>query len=164
MDFVKWYRKTFKKNKILCAYVFDETGRFREFVEYPEGNSIQIKINGEENTYYFRNEDIVYNNGLPCVMLKEKTKEAFNVKRENISEISPQEFNTAINNSVVSELMKAGKEDKNEQMLLGGVALCIVGILIIGYFTNSMMETLQVQEEIITSLESEITKLSGKIR
>jgi len=164
MGIKNWFRKTFQKNKIICAYVFDETGRFKEYVVYPSGNYLQIKLDGKDCTFYFRNEDIVYNKGLPCVMLKQRTKEAFNVKQEKFSEITPQEFNTAINNSVVKELMKAGNENKNEQLLLAGVGICVIGILILAYFTNTLMETLNAQQEIIKTLETEITKISSTIR
>lgn len=159
-----WFRKTFQKNKILCVYLFDETGRFKEFVVFPSGNQIEINVKGNTKTYHYRNKDIVYNKGLPCVLIKEDTKEAFNVKSEKIEEISPEEFNTAINNSVVKELMKAGKDEKHEQMMLAGIAVCVIGILILGYFTNTLMETIDKQGEIIKTLETELTKISGSIR
>lgn len=164
MGIKNWFRKTFNKNKILCIFRFDETGRFTEYVEYPKGNTVTIKVNGKNEEYHFRNEEITYNKGLPCILVKSTNKEAFNVKSNKIDEISPEEFNTAINNSVVTELMKAGKEDKNEQMILAGIGLCVVGILVLGYFTNTLMETIEAQGEIIRTLETEITKISSMVR
>lgn len=164
MGIKNWYRKTFQKNKILGVYLFDETGRFKEQVVYPSDNKFIITENGKEETYYYRNKDIVYNNGIPCVLIKKGVKETFNVETEKIEEISPEEFNTAINNSVVKELMKAGKDSKNEQIMLAGLGICIAGILILGYFTNTLMETLETQKELIRDLENEITKISSSIR
>jgi hypothetical protein len=163
MGIKKWFRKTFRKSKVICVYIFDDTGRFKEYVVYPDKTNNIINIG--EQSYVFSLKDVIYVNGFPSIFYKKNNPKPIDFKQDGkIPEITASEFNTILNNSVVKDLLKAGKENKNEQILLAGVGICVIGILILAYFTNTLMETLNAQQEIIKTLETEITKISSTIR
>lgn len=159
---INWLRKTFHKSKIICVYIFDETGRFNEYVVYPDKTNNVINI--DECSYIFSAKDVVYVNGYPSLFYMKNNPKPIDFKQKRIfPEITAQEFNAALNNSIVRDLMKAGKEDKKEQLLLYGVVVCVIGILLLAYFTNNLTNMIQTLQAIIENMNTELVELKFRL-
>ena len=78
-------------------------------------------------------------------------------------EITAQEFNAALNNTIVRDLIKAGKEDKKEQLLFFGVVVCVIGILLLAYLTNNLTNMIQTLQTIIENMNTELLELKLKL-
>ncbi len=157
-----WFRKTFQKSKVICVYIFDDTGRFKEYVVYPDKTNNIINI--DEASYVFSVNDVVYVNGYASIFYKKNDPKPMNFKQNGeIPKITAQEFNTVLNNSIVRDLMKAGKEDKKEKLLFYGVVVCVIGILLLAYFTNDLLETIKTQQTILENMNAEILELKLRL-
>lgn len=159
---VNWFRKTFFKSKIICVYIFDETGRFNEYVVFPDKTNNVVNI--DDCSYIFSAKDVVYVNGYPSVFyMKNNPKPIDFIQKRKIPEITAQEFNSVLNNSIVRDLLKAGKEDKKEQVLFYGIIVCVIGILLLAFFTNNLTNIIQEQQLIIESMNTKLIELNYKL-
>ena len=144
-----WLLKTFKKNKIVVCYMIDETGRITENVVEPKDGLITI----DDNSYTYSVNDIIYQNGLPCLFFRVENPKPMNMKQGGkIPAITSQEFNTALNNTVVKELMKAGKDEKQEQLLLMGLVVCVCAVVGVGYFVFQLSEMVEGQQVMLQEI------------
>lgn len=148
----RWYLQKFRKEDILKVYMFDNTGRIKDFIVLPkedEDNTIEI----EGGTYTYLLKDVVYMKGIPCLFYKRDNPKPINIKNEgNIPEITAQEFNTALNNTVVKDLMKAGKDDTKENIMF---MACVGTFAIAGIALYLLYQ----QSEVLTELMTRINEL-----
>ena len=156
---VNLFRKVFHKSKIICVYIFEDTGRFNEYVVFPDKTNNVVNI--DDCSYIFSAKDVVYVNGYPSVFyIKNNPKPIDFKQKRKFPEITAQEFNSALNNSIVRDLVKAGKEDKKEQVLFFGVIVCVVGILLLAYFTDNLTNIIQEQQLILENINTKLIELN----
>jgi len=151
----------FNKNKYVRVLLVNDTGYMNETVVKNDGKIINFK----NDSYTFSSKDIIIFNGTPTLMFREGYPKPIDLKDGgSIPEITSSEFNSAINNNVVRDLIKSTEHTKTLDYLTYGLIACIGGIIVLGYFNFQMLDMLKIQGLTIDEMKNTIDTMSNFVR
>lgn len=121
-----------------------------------ENNQVTVHLSDTESkTINFETKNVMYHKGIPCIIAGGDQSKALN--RDNLSKtsgVTASQLNSAIENNIIKDLLKVGKEDNTIKIIFAGVMASIAGILFIGYLVYDMSEVLNQVIEIVRDLET----------
>lgn len=149
MSLHTWYLKTFKKNEIVRLCVYGKSKHIRNYYVRPLGNTatcnkVSYIINDKD--FYLDSDNII------TYTYREDSVEPVNPFDSKRSVMSQEEFNVAIDNKIIRDLVQStgnGFDMATISMIISVVSL--LGILFVGYMVyeqqtliNEMREVLRV--------------------
>ena len=130
-----FYNKKRKQNQVK-AIVFESDKRVRVYYRVPKDNNITIG----NKTYIINNVDFYLDsNSYPTYTYRFDSTEPINPMDNKKSILTPDYYNTAINNKVARDIFEASNKgmDINIGVLLSGLAF--VGVLVVWYLLDDKM-------------------------
>lgn len=158
MGFMDWYNKNFNKGKIYIVYRINKDGTVDEFIS-KRTDDIHIKVGKKEKQFsYEKNrEKVSFMKGIPTFFTYSNSAKVLDPKNlEDMGEVTADELNQAVESKVVSDLLKAGKNDNHEMIGILVSAVAVIGIAYVGYEVMGLIEMVTEQQEIIYNLEEMI--------
>ena len=144
-----WYLKTFKKSEIVRLCVYEKSKHIRNYYVIPQGNTATIN----KRSYIINDKDFYLDaDSIITYTYREDSVEPVNPFDSKRSVMSQEEFNVAIDNKIIRDLVQStggGMDMATISMMIAVVSL--LGIIFVGYMVyeqqtliNEMREVLRV--------------------
>lgn len=113
-----------------------------------------LNINGHD--YTVDNESYVFERGYKTFYYHKNEPAPINLKEGNSRgrNVTSKELNSYLQNNIVKDLMKAGKEDNTDKILLLCGVVTILGLAALGYFVHDLLDQISNLQEIVENIES----------